>query len=148
MQEAGEKGFLQLQTSYRTLLTYSLYVWKHSPPSFANPSLTEPICVFKIMYPSNTAFVVQISIILSTVNSGRILKVKQWELRKERRQIGRWWWQWDKDSPQQALISKTKWDPEHQLYLCPFLLAAFFKDTRKVREQTQVTKGKEKKLQL
>lgn len=38
--------------------------------------------------------------------------------------------------PQQALISETKWDPEHQLYLRPFLLAALFKDTRKVREQT------------
>lgn len=46
--------------------------------------------------------------------------------------------------PQQALISKTKWDPEHQLYLCPFLLATLFKDTRKVREQAQVTKARRK----
>lgn len=30
MQEAREKGFLQLQTSYRILLTYSFYVQKHT----------------------------------------------------------------------------------------------------------------------
>lgn len=89
MQEAGEKRFLLLQTSYRILLTYSFYVQKHTVPSFANPSLPEPICVFKIMYPFNTVFIVQTSIILSTVNSGRIPKVKQQELRKERRQMGR-----------------------------------------------------------
>lgn len=91
MQEAGEKGFLQLQTSYRILLTYSLYVRRHTVPSFANPSLSEPIRVFKIMCPFNTASIVQTGIILSTVNSGRILKVKLQELRKERRHKGRRW---------------------------------------------------------
>lgn len=36
------------------------------------------------MYPFNTAFIVQTNIILSKVNSARILKVKQQELMKEK----------------------------------------------------------------
>ena len=50
------------------------------------------------MYPFNTAFIVQTNIILSKVNSASILKVKQQEPSKERRQGGRRWGQWNKDS--------------------------------------------------